>query len=146
MLMTENRLCEELVSAYRRTHYRVADQGYAFTLLIDQPCLALQECMVRTQVSEAAYVTAWNPRSVPTSQEANDMAQRSLLAELATQDWPLLHGAGVDPDGHWPPEPSLLILGISREQASELGRSYGQNAIVAASVSDAATPRLVLLV
>ena len=137
---------EELVSAYRRTRYRVADQGYAFTMLIDQPCLALQECMVRARVREAACITAWNPRSVPTSREANDMAQRGLLAELAQLAWPLLHGAGVDPDGHWPSEPSLLILGISRDEASALGRSYGQNAIVAASIGDAATPRLVLLV
>ena len=138
-------MCQQLVSAYRRTHYRVADQGYAFTMLIDQPCLALQECMARAQVREVALITAWNPRSAPTSQEANDRAQRSLRSELATQAWPLLHGVGVDPDGHWPSEPNLLILGIARAQASALGRSYRQNAIVVATASDAATPRLLLL-
>ena len=91
-------------------------------------------------------MTAWNPHSAPTSQEVNHLAQRSLLAELAQQAWSLLRGTGVGPDGHWPPEPSVLILGISRAQASALGRSYGQNAIVVATSSDAATPRLVLLV
>ena len=32
--------------------------------------------------------------------------------------------------GIWPPEKSLLILGIDREEARELGSQFGQNAII----------------
>ena len=51
-------------------------------------------------------------------------------------------------DVAWPPEPSLLVLGIPRKEALRLGRRFGQLAIVAGHKSSparlltcAATPR-----
>jgi hypothetical protein len=51
--------------------------------------------------------------------------------------WPYLEGAGVPcnradvpPGETWQPEESLLVLGISRDEARTLGRAYGQNAIL----------------
>ena len=40
------------------------------------------------------------------------------------------HGWGVGTRGDWPPEPSLLVLGIDEEQARKVGAEFGQNAIV----------------
>ncbi len=138
-------LSAALINAYRRTHYHVADQRQSFTMMIDQPCGALQECLRRFQVAEAAYVSAWNPRSEPTDTATNDRAQRALLAEIAMHGWVALQGEGIDPAGQWPPEPSVLVLGIPRARACELGRSYGQNAIVIVNTDDGAVPRLMLL-
>jgi hypothetical protein len=39
-------------------------------------------------------------------------------------------GEGIGDDGQWPPERSLLILGIARDDARRLGREFGQLAIV----------------
>jgi len=39
-------------------------------------------------------------------------------------------GEGSGDDGQWPPERSLLILGILRDDAIRLGRDFGQRAVV----------------
>ena len=135
-----------LVEHYRRTEYRVADGGYSFTLQIDQACAALLDCMRHFKVTEAAYITAWNPRSEPTSSARNEAAQRALASEVLERGWRLFYGEGVGADASWAPEPSLLVLGIAFEAACGLGRKYGQNAIVYARAAGGAVPQLVLLV
>lgn len=134
------------IDHYRRTEYRVADAGFTFTMQIDAPCEALLECMQHYQVTDAAYLTAWNPRSEPTDTARNQAAQRALEAEVAARGWRSLFGEGVAQDGGWPAEPSILVLGISLEAARGVGRKYGQNAIVTVRSDDGAVPRLVLLV
>jgi hypothetical protein len=78
-----------------------------------------------------AFVTAWNPASVPLSREENDARQRELirLVEAAGHTWIRGEGRGKDPT--WTPEESLLILDISRGEAIALGKQFGQLAIVA---------------
>ena len=144
--MADTTLEPGLIDHYRRTEYRVADQGFSFTMRIDQPCAALLECMKHFLVTEAAYLTAWNPRSEPTTMARNQAAQRALEAEVVSRGWRPLFGEGVGTDGSWAPEPSLLVLGISIEAACGIGRKYGQNAIVAARADEEAVPRLILLV
>ena len=135
-----------LVEHYRRTEYRVADGGYNFTLHIDQACAVLLDCLQHFNVTEAAYLTAWNPRSEPTSSARNEAAQRALASEVLERGWRLLYGEGVGADASWAPEPSLLVLGIAFDAACGLGRKYGQNAIVYARAAGGAVPQLVLLV
>jgi hypothetical protein len=135
----------DLVEHYRRTEYRVADSGFAFTLRVDQPCAALLECMRHFQVTAVAYLTAWNPGSEPTADARNEAAQRALEEEIASRGWRFLYGEGVGADASWAPEPSLLVLGIPLEAACGLARKYGQNAIVTARPEDGAVPKLVLL-
>lgn len=135
-----------LVHAYRQTEFRVVDQGFAFTLRIDQHCPELIARLAHFGVTEAAYLTAWNPRSESTAIARNKAAQRTLEAEVAYRGWRFLFGEGVGSDGIWPAEPSLLVLGIPFEAACGLGRKYGQNAIVTVRVDEGAVPRLVLLV
>ena len=135
-----------LVGHYRRTEYRVADAGYTFTLHVDQPSAALLECMQHFHATQAAYLTAWNPRSEPTSYARNEVAQRALETEVATHGWRFLYGEGLGADASWASEPSLLVLGIPFDAACGLGRKYRQNAIVCARADDGAVPQLVLLV
>lgn len=73
----------------------------------------------------------------------NAAAHARLGAELAAAGYRVVEGAGEDPDGRWPAEPSYLVLGMDLEAARELGRRYGQNAIVWAGAD--AVPELLLL-
>jgi hypothetical protein len=77
------------------------------------------------------------------TREVNEAAQAQLEAELTALGLPFLRGEGVDPSGSWPGEPSVLVLGITEEEARRLGRRYGQNAIVVAGRD--AVARLVML-
>lgn len=132
-----------LVAAYRRTEFRVADRGWAFVLCVDEPSSVLAACHEAFGVTRSAYITAWNPRSEATSREVNEAAQARLEAELASAGLSFLRGEGVDPSGEWSGEPSVLVLGISGDEAQRLGRTFGQNAIVVAGRD--ALARLVML-
>ena len=133
-----------LEAAYRSTHYEVQlPDGELLTLRVDVPNPALQVVQERCGVSCSAFLTAWNPRSVPQSAEQNSAANRELqqrLAALGLECWP---GLGRDPGGEWPPEESLFVPGLELAGASDLGRHFGQNAILHAAHDG--VPRLVWL-
>ncbi len=46
------------------------------------------------------------------------------------KDFLVYEGEGVGEDPEWKPERSVLILGIGRSKAEELGKLFDQNAIV----------------
>ena len=50
--------------------------------------------------------------------------------ELTYRYFDFIYGIGVDPQGCWLGEPSLLVLGIKKNFALSLGRKFSQNAIV----------------
>jgi hypothetical protein len=75
-----------------------------------------------------AYITVYNPFSQTFTDEANDARHRLLLQSVAA--FSSFEGEGKGADESWPPEKSLLILGISKEQAIAIGNEYEQNAIV----------------
>jgi hypothetical protein len=132
-----------LADAYRRTEFRVADRGWDFVLRIDQPSSVLASCHEAFGVTRSAYITAWNPRSEPAALEVNEFIQAKLEAELKAAGLSFVRGVGVDPSGTWPGEPSVLVLGISAEEAVRLGSAYGQSAIVVAGRD--AVARLVMV-
>jgi hypothetical protein len=132
-----------LLAAYRRTEYRVDDAGYAFVLRIDVPSEELRRCHDAFGVTCSTFITAWNPRSLPTPQAQNDSAMARLEQVLTAMGCRWLRGEGVDPDGDWPGEPSLLVLGLDEPAAVTLARRFNQNAFVWTGLD--ATPRLVNL-
>lgn len=73
-------------------------------------------------------ITAWNPDSLLTSADDNREANVRLEATI------IRHGGTVEPvvgrssDNTWSEE-SFLVVGLSREQAVDIGRSFGQLAI-----------------
>jgi hypothetical protein len=132
-----------LMDAYRRTEFRVADRGWSFVLRHDEHSKVLEECHRAFGVTCSAYITAWNPRSEVMSREQNEAAQARLEAEVQAAGLEFLRGIGVDPSGPWPGEPSVLVLGLSTDDAMRLGREYEQNAIVLAGRD--AVPRLAMI-
>lgn len=140
--MKETELDEDLVEAYRATLYEVFGVE-GLTLRIGEADEGLSALMARHGASCAAFVTACNPRSEVLPDEVNRERGATLLADLVAEGCVCLAGQGRHPDGGWPPEPSLLVLGLDREAACGLGRRWDQNAIV--WIGADATPQLVLL-
>lgn len=73
----------------------------------------------------------------------NEKANQRLNEYLRSLGARVINGAGADPTGEWPPEPSFLALGIDLASAQRFGKLYKQDAIIW-SDSDA-IPRLILL-
>ena len=130
-------LSPALIAAYQQAEYVVHGRC---TLRIGRRSPALDALLDEHGAASAAFVTAANPRSEKRSEAENRAALAALEASLA---WPFYRGEGRDPDGEWPAEPSLLVVGIARGEAEALGRALDQNAIVFAERGGA--PELVLL-
>ena len=91
----------------------------------------------------AAFITAWNPYSIPKSDAENHQAQRRLIGDLDALGARVIPGCGRDATGEWPPEDSVLALGFNLEDSMDFGRRFGQNAIVFIEANK--EPRLILL-
>jgi len=119
-----------LVSAYKATDYVANGNGRAVVIRIGYHSLVVDKLLTRMHVSNAAFITAWNPYSNRSSFEANKHWERQLKRYLIVCGVTFLGGEGRGRTGEWPPEPSVLAFGISRTEASAIGRRYRQNAIV----------------
>ena len=131
-----------LVQAYRETHYRVlGDDG--FTLIIDAHSPELARAHRRHRVDSSAFLTACNPFSRSLSDDENIALQSVLAVALRSLGLPFIDGLGQHPSNGWQGEASFLALGVTRDQACDLGSRFEQNAIVWAGAY--AVPQLVLL-
>lgn len=117
----------ELVEAYRRTDYHVDwPDGLGAPLRVGQRC----EKLAGAHGEGWAYITACNPLGSACSDDDNCELHEELQREVAFRVLKSLSGRGQGTDGDWPAEESLLIFGIGRAEAEELGRQFRQNAIV----------------
>lgn len=73
-------------------------------------------------------ITAWNPDSLLTSEDENTEANARLAATIIRHGGTVERVVGRSSDSTWS-EDSFLVVGVSREQAVEIGRSFGQLAI-----------------
>ena len=125
---------EELIKAYLETDFKVNDP--IITIKCDKLNPELDHLLIINNSVEWAYITAWNPYSEPTdfaqNVERNNMLKKDLIK------YRIFEGEGVGADPKWEPEKSFLVLGINREDAINIGRSYRQNAIVVGSLHSVA--------
>lgn len=118
-------------AAYRATSYRVDDVGQCFAIRVGERCAPLDALLGARGVEEWAYLTAHNPGGRAEPAVANERAQAQLEAELAAAGRETLRGASTADGGDWPPEPSVLVLGLPRAEALVIARRHGQEALVA---------------
>jgi hypothetical protein len=85
-----------------------------------------------------AYVTAHNPGSVRLTADENRARHTRLEADVSARGYEAFPGEGVGDDGAWPPEASLLILGMPRAEATALGDAHAQRAVVWGGVGESA--------
>ncbi len=128
--MSATDLSAELVEAYRRTQYRLKIAGNVIVVLIGKPCNAMARVLQILHANGAAFITAENPFSQSLSKVENAERQKRLHDDLCALNATIFDGAGQGDDPKWPAEASYAAIGITREQACELGIKYEQNAIV----------------
>lgn len=116
-----------LLLAYRRARY-VVETPAPVELRVGRASRELSDVLRNVRCDTAALLTAYNPASQVTDDHANRQAQRRLQHDLESLGVGCLAGFGEDADGCWPPEPSLLALGLSRAHADTLADKYGQSA------------------
>lgn len=114
----------ELLSIYRQTVWSVdAPDG---RLTVRPGTLA------PAALRPSSIVTAYNPASQPHSTGQNQSADQALLASiraLGLHPWrTLAHGTGSDASA-WD-EPGWCLPGDTFDAAVDLGRGFGQNAIM----------------
>ncbi len=126
-----------LEEAYRRTSFIVRSESDSIVRRVGNPAPEMDVILNEKSVEEWAFVTACNPRSMNLPEEENRARQESLEKLVSQRGYAVMRGEGVGDGGDWLPEPSLLILGISKKAAIELGRLFGQNAVVAGRVGQA---------
>lgn len=133
--------------AYERTRFCVEDRafrpkaeatGHTLTPRQGRICFmagsrnrALAAMLERHRARRWAFITAWNPGSSPLPRTENDARQAQLRGMVEKRGFRVLPGQGIREDPAWPPEESLMVLGISEGEAVRLGQRFGQLAIVA---------------
>lgn len=120
----------ELMTAYAATDFAADTPVGAVVLKVGSENSKLRECYKKFNTQWAAFITAWNPGSRKQPAEWNDNAHAKLIARINAGGYRFFEGEGRDPNGVWAPERSLLIFGIERHVAEEIGREFGQAAIV----------------
>jgi hypothetical protein len=136
-------ISQEKIKAYKATHYRAGAGPNAFVLRIGQYSPELSKHYLASGTNSALFITAFNPFGEAQENEANETAHAQLGEALRALVTDVAEGAGADPTEKWDPELSYLALGISAEDARELGRRFKQDAVVWAG--EDAIPRLLLL-
>jgi len=115
----------ELLAAYRDTAWSVEAPGGA--------AWVRSGAIAPAALRPAAIVTAYNPASRLRPPEENrraDEALRARIRALGLHPWRVTaHGTGADDPSAWD-EPGWCLAGDTRDAAIELGRGFGQNAIV----------------
>ena len=128
----ESKLESNLISAYEVTNFHVKAEP-AFTLNIGRLSEELKALFKQNKVSNAAFITAWNPHSKSLSEEENQSRNDQLKNELIIRSLKFIDGFGQDPLGQWSGEDSFLVLGIDLEASKTLGIQFEQNALVSVS-------------
>lgn len=128
--MSRSEVPAELIEAYKCTKYRAFVDSGEIVLRIGEPSKDAAQLVQAARASGGAFITAENPFSEHLTAEENAARQGQLREDLITLGASVIEGAGQGDDPSWPAEASYAAIGISREQASALGRKYQQNAIV----------------
>ena len=140
--MSERPFDEKLIAAYQQTRYRVFVDEDVLDLIIGEHNERIDALLARHHVIEAAFLTACNPRSQLLSETENHARQAKLMEEINAEGYEFLPGVGIGMNSDWPPEESVLVLGIDRTTATELAIRHDQNAHVHVAINQ--TTELVL--
>lgn len=134
-----------LEAAYRAAEYRVHLPGVILVLRVDQHDVAVdQRLRLEAGVRHGwAVITPCNPGSQRLSDVVNAARLKELGALLGQRRVHGIASSNHDPSGRWPDEPGFLLCDPPAGFAEQLGRHYGQNAILCARLGEA--PRLVWL-
>jgi len=127
---------EDLRTAYLKTTFIAETPEAAVFIRVGRTNGALDDVLRRHGCSSWAFLTAFNPGSVPLGESENQARQHRLEQELRSQGYAFFPAKGEPDLKDWRAERSVLVLGISRDDAVRFGKQYGRNAIVAGNLQD----------
>ncbi len=121
----------QLDAAYRASHYKIESE-IDLILKVDIADAAIDaKLRERGGVRESwALLSACNPASIPLSVEENGQRHAALIAAVNAAGLRHLPAIANDPDREWPDEPGLLLCDPPPGFAEQLGRDFGQNAVL----------------
>ena len=131
----------KLDGAYRTAEYYVEDDP-PIRFEIGQPHQGLALLLMSFDVQQAVWITAYNPGSQLQSEDGNLTNQMQLLERIEAMRLNYFGGQSCDKAGEWV-EPGHLVLGMGEEIGVDLGRDFGQHAVVA--IGPCGEPRLRLV-
>lgn len=127
--MDNSLITAELIAVYKQSNYRVFSEP-EFCLNIGKTSTELLTLYQRHNADCAVFISACNPHSEIHSNDENARQSLALEEELRSLSYPTYPAEGQDPQGIWPSEKNFLVLGMALNIGAELGRLYGQNAIL----------------
>jgi hypothetical protein len=123
--------------AYRRTTYRATlPSGERIEIRIGEACAALDALLRARGAASWAFVTASNPHATRLGEAENTTRHDRL--ERALAQYACFEGESIAYDAAWPPERSLLAIGIAEDEALRIARRFDQEAIVAGALGQPA--------
>ncbi len=127
----------DLWQAFAETVFEadLAEDKDPIRIRIGQTHARLDELLRDHQAVRWAFITAWNPSSLPLPSDENSERNERLREQLLAGVYPMFGGRGIGAHPGWEPEESFLVLGISSEDAMRLGKRFGQLAIVVGEIS-----------
>lgn len=121
---------DELQTAFEATTYRVLLPTGEIDIRIGRTNIALDDLLDDAGAATWAFLTAWNPGGGADGRTPENLARGEELRR-ACAGFRCHEGAGLAEEGSdHPAEQSLLVLGIGRSEAVEVGRRFGQLAVV----------------
>ena len=131
---------ERLAAAYRAAAYIVEPSGARpeFVIRCDERSAAVDRLLQQHGLCDWAFITACNPRSQILTAAENAGRMDRLRAAVRDLGHLCLPGSAADPMGHWPAEPSLLVLGIPEADAIRLAAEFDQHAILVGRLGEPA--------
>lgn len=127
-----------LAAAYQATTYRVFLPAGCLELRVGQGNAELERWLKEAGAREWAILTAWNPASKVLTPRENGERQAALECRLLEEGLEPYAGENEADDGAWPVEETCFVPNISLALAREMARQFGQNAILAGAVGEAA--------
>ncbi len=133
---------QQTIQSYMETNYQVEGPTH-FILTVGHESDELLDLYKKLSVKSCAFITAFNPWSIPLSDEENIIREQRLVDFLRTKGYHSVPGIGTHPSNSWPGERSQMVWGISKSQAREIAAEFHQNAFVWAGQDR--IPELILL-
>ena len=119
-----------LGAAYTATCYRVTVGDGLLDIRIGEVNPELDCFLTGKGARSWVFVSAVNPRSRILLEAENAVLHAGLCAEVSKAGLQAYLGEALADAGDWPVEAGLLVLDVSKDLAKDMGRRYGQNAVV----------------
>jgi len=120
----------QLLETYRGTAFIIEAPHCEINLRVGEPSQAVDALLESYDATKCAFITAWNPRSIRLKAAENRQRHADLVELVRSLGHLFLPGRGIGKDASWPPEESILVIGVDRDAALKLGRAFNQLAII----------------